>query len=267
MEEIVFVNSKICILVESKTQTVMTKIEAINFQLFSNQEHFRFMSDFDHLVSMYPAAVMGMEVLYGVFHNTLMAEELALRVEQGSSISQKLEQLDNLRDKAWNAINLRVKATLLSPFEEEVQSAQVIKRIIKRYGKVCSMTYSEQSMAVENLTNELLLAVNEVHLDRIGFASWVIELKNQNQEFLEIYNERNADFAGRESGEVKAARTLLDPVYKQLVEKINASIILEFARPEVINFINKLNENIKTYQTTIVMRNVPKVETIIEEKV
>ena len=52
----------------------MKKIEAINFQLFNNQEHFLFMSDFDHLVSIYPATVMGMEVLYGVFHNTLMAE-------------------------------------------------------------------------------------------------------------------------------------------------------------------------------------------------
>ena len=226
------------------------------------------MTGFSELVSTYPACISGMEVVYGVFQNTLMAEDLALRVEDGSAVAKTLEHIDQLRDKTWNAIHSRVEATLLSPLEEEAQSAEVIDRIIHQYGDVCSMTYSEQSSAVIKLTNELLHTVNEVHVDTIGLPIWVIALKSQNEQFLAVYNEQKSEFAGRESGEVKAARTLIDPVYKQLVEKINASIVLEFARPEVINFVSKLNEKIKYYQTTSVgLKSGSRVEERKEEQV
>lgn len=233
----------------------MTKIETINLHDFSNNEHFWLMSDFDQLVASHPACVWGMEVLYDIFKNTLLAEDLALRVEQGSHVSQTLERLDQQRDQLWNAINMRVQATLLSPLEEEAQSAQVIEQILEFYGDVCSMTNTDQSLAVNNLTHELLLSENEVHIDRIGFPTWVIGLKNCNEEFLEVYNRRNSEFAGRESGDVKTVRTLLDPVYHQLVEKMNATLVLEFAQPETIIFVKKFNEKIHHYLSTSVKRN------------
>jgi hypothetical protein len=42
---------------------------------------------------------------------------------------------------------------------------------------------------------------------------------------------------------------LIDPVYLQLVERINASLALEFASEEVIDFANRMNEKIKYYKT------------------
>lgn len=246
----------------------MTKIESIKLPNLDNNTHYLFMADFSELVSTYPASILGLEVLYGNFQNNLKLEDLALRAEQGSIVSKTLEQLDQLRDKTWNAINMRVKATLLSPLEEESQSAQVLERILHLHGDVYSMTYKEQSLALTNLTNELLLPANEIHVDRVGFPVWVFELKILNEQFLAIYNERNLEFAGRESTDVKSVRTLIDPVYHQLVEKMNASIILDFARPEVINFVNKLNEKIKYYQTTLLKgESLGKVEEKKEEKV
>ncbi|HAH24042.1 MAG TPA: hypothetical protein DCL77_09850, partial [Prolixibacteraceae bacterium] len=193
----------------------MSKIENINLHNFSNKEHYRFMTDFSELVMTYPASKLGMDVLYGIFQNTLMAEDLALRVEEGSAVAKTLEHLGHLRDKTWNAINMRVKATLLSPLEEEAQSADIIDRKIHQYGDVCSMTYSEESSALTKLIKDLLQSVNEVHIDRIGFPIWVMELKRLNEQFKTIYNSRKSEFAGRESDDVKAARTLIDPVYHQ----------------------------------------------------
>ncbi|HAH24041.1 MAG TPA: hypothetical protein DCL77_09845, partial [Prolixibacteraceae bacterium] len=46
-----------------------------------------------------------------------------------------------------------------------------------------------------------------------------------------------------------------DPVYHQLVEKMNASLVLEFASPEVITFAHILNEKINYYQTTFAIRD------------
>jgi len=233
----------------------MVKIEPIDLRNFDNNEHFQFMSGFDTLVSTHKDAVMGNEVLYGIFKNTLMAEDLAFRIEQGSSVTQTLDRLDRKRDKTWYAINIRVKATLQSPFEEEVQSAQIIQQILNLYGDVCSLTSNEQSAAIANVTDDLLLPVIAVHVNKMGLSEWVIELKSQNEKFTTLYNDWNSEFAGRESNDVKAARTLLDPVYLKMVERINATLILEFAGDEVIAFAYKLNDKIKYYKTPLVYRN------------
>jgi hypothetical protein len=233
----------------------MTKIEAINLSNFDNNTHYHFMVYFSELVSTYPASMLGLEDLYGNFSNNLKAEDLALRIEEGSTVSKTLEHLDQLRDKTWNAINMRIKATLLSPLEEESQSAKVLERVLQFYGDISSLNYYEQSSALTNLSNDLLLPENELHIDRVGFPVWVIELKRLNEQFQTIYNEQTTEFAGRKSDDVKSVRILIDPIYNQLIEKMNASIVLEFARPEVITFINKLNEKIKQVQSILNIRN------------
>jgi hypothetical protein len=246
---------KSVILDENQHQTIMIKIEHTDLRSFDNNEHFQFMTGFDKLISTHKAVLTGAEVTYGIFKNTLMAEDLAMRIEQGSSAAQTLDRLDRQRDKTWNAIHMRLKATLLSPIKEEVDSAQFIRHIINLYGDVCTLTYSEQSAAIENLTNDLELPVIAIHTNKVGITDWVLELKKQNRQFNEAFEAINSEFARRESNDVKAVRTLIDPVYEQLVERINASIILEFAQPEVIDFAQKLNDKIKYYNTPLVYRN------------
>jgi hypothetical protein len=233
----------------------MIKIEPVDLRSFDNNEHFQFMTGFDKLISTHKAAILGAEVTYGIFKNTLTAEDLAIRIEQGSSAAQTLDRLDRQRDKTLKAIHMRLSATLLSPFKEEVDSAQFIQHILYLYGDVCTLTYSEQSAAIENITTDLELPVIAVHTNRIGISDWVLELKKQNRQFSEAFDAINSEFARRESNDVKAVRTLIDPVHYQLVERINASIILEFAPPEVMDLAQKLNEKIKYYKTPAVYRN------------
>lgn len=246
---------KSVILVENQPQTIMIKIEPVDLRSFDNNEHFQFMTGFDKLISTHKAAITGAEVTYGIFKNTLMAEDMALRIEQGSSAAQTLDRLDRQRDKTWNAINMRLKATLLCPVKDEIDSARFLLHIIQLYGDVCSLTYSEQSAAIENMTNDLALPVIRVHSDKIGITHWIHELKKQNRLFTDTFDAINSEFARRESNDVKAVRTLIDPVYQQLVERINASIILEFVQPEVTDLAQKLNEKIKYYKTPPAYRN------------
>jgi len=230
----------------------MNKIEAVKLRTLDNEEHFQFMTGFDSLITCHPTAIMGSEVIYGIFKNTLMAEDLAYRIEQGSSAAQTLDRLDKLRDRTWNAIRLRVKATLQSPFKGEADSALIIFKIINRYGDVCSFTYSEQCLAIENITNDLLFPAIGLHAENIGISDWIKELKYQNKKFTDTFNTINSEFVGRESTDVKAVRTLIDPVYHQMIARINAMIILEFASPEIMEFAQKLNELIKYYYNPLI---------------
>jgi hypothetical protein len=246
----------------------MTRIETIKLTRFRNNEHFQFMTDVDELVTTHQASVLGIDVLYVDFRKVFMAEDTAIRIELGSAKSKTIEQLNKLRGNTWKAVAIKVKATLLCPIASEVKSAEVIQRVIDKYGDVRVLTYVEETASITNLTNDLLLSENTEHLKKIGILIWVTELKSENEQFSTVFNERNSELAVRESGDVRAVRNLIDPLYDQLVETINSSIVMKMAQPAAFIFVNELNEKIKYYTTIIASRKGrSKAEEKIKEKV
>lgn len=232
----------------------MTKIEFFSLHSFRNNEHFQYMTDVDHFITTATPLELGIGSIYPPFKTALVAEDATMRTELGSIRSKAIEDFDKLRDKTWKAILLRVESTLLSPFYPEVESAQVIKRMIDLYGDVRAISYNEESAAISNLVNDLMLPANIDHLSQAGITIWVIELRMQNEQFQILFNERNEEFADRESGDVRAIRFQIDPLYEKIVERINATLVMEIAKPAAITFVSQLNEKIKYYHTTLASR-------------
>jgi len=233
---------------------IMEKIETINLGRFRNNEHFQFMTDVNQLVITNQPSELAVESIYQAFYTALMAEDSAMRVELGSIKSKSIEDLDKLRDRTWNAISLRVNSCLLSPIANEVESATIIRRAIDLYGDLRAKSYNEETAGLSNLVADLQNESNTEHVDSIGIMQWIAELKVQNEQFQAIFNERNAEFAGRESGDVRAIRLQIDPLYQQLVEIINATLVMGIAKPAATSFVTQLNEKIKYYKTTLTAR-------------
>lgn len=213
------------------------------------------MTDVETLIVKHTAAELGIDGIFTSFKNALTAEDTALRVELGSSRSKTIEEQDKLRDKTWNAIYTRTKSSLLSPMDDEVASAEVVMRILDLNGDIRNLPYNEESAAMSALTTNLLLPANATHLEKVGITAWVNLLKTQNEEFQTLFNERNAEFAGRTSGDVRAARRAVDPLYEQIVDRINALLILGTAKPVASIFTADLNERISYYKTTLTARS------------
>lgn len=232
----------------------MQKIESIALSRMRNNEHFQFMTDVDTLITTSQPAELGIEKQYPTFKTTFTAEDASMRAEFGSLKSKSIDELDNLRDQTWQAILLRVKSAQLSPFANEAESAEVIIRIIDRYGDIRASSYNEETAGLTNLVTDLLLPANAEHLNKVAIQRWVPELKSQNEQFQTTFNERNTELSDRISGDVKAIRLQIDPIYEKIVEKINASVVMEVAKPVALTFISELNEKIKYYKTTLSSR-------------
>jgi hypothetical protein len=232
----------------------MQKIESITLSRFRNNEHFQFMTDIDGLITTFQPTELGIDNTYPAFKAALQSEDVAMRAEAGSLKSKSIEEADNLRDKTWQAISLRVKAAKLSPFANEAESAEVIGRILDKYGDVRALSYNEETAALTNLITDLQAPANTDHLNRVAISRWVAELKTENEKFQTLFNERNTELSGRSSGDVKAVRVQIDPLYTNMIEKINASIVLEMAKPAALTFISQINEKIKYYKTTVAAR-------------
>lgn len=232
----------------------MYRIENLNLAKLHNNEHYQFMTDVDLLILKCTASELGLDNTYPQFKQALAAEETALRAENGSSRSEALATFDVNRDQTWNAISLRVKSALLSPIADEVASAKAVQRIIDQYGDLRSLPYNEESAALTNLVNDLQKPENSAHLDKVAIKTWVPILKQENDDFIALFNERNQELSGRDSGNARAARLKLDPLYREMVDTVNAAFMLKLTKPAATGFANELNEKIKYYETSLATR-------------
>lgn len=232
----------------------MEKIETIALSRMRNNEHFQFMTDVDRFINSFQPVELGIDNLYPSFETALVAEDAAMRVEIGSLKSKRVEALDILRDRTWNAISLRVDSCLLSPFPHEAESAEALRRIIDLYGDFRARSFNEETSGISNLVADLMKPENEQHIINAGIQNWTNELGNQNAEFQEVFNDRNTELAARESGDVRAVRIQIDPIYEKIAARINASVVMEIAKPVAFEFIAQLNQKISYYKTTFASR-------------
>ena len=232
----------------------MKLIDNLNLHALRNNEHYQFMTDVENLIKDATTEILGITTQHSAFANALNALDSSLRVEKGSSKSAKVHELDKLRDKTWRAIKKRVDATTDSPVEEEVSSAKMVRRVISLYGNIRKMSYNEESAAISNLVDDLQNETNATHVEQIGITAWVTFLKEQNQAFQEVFDQRNTELAKRQNGDVRSARLVIDPLYKQMIDRINATITLDMAAEGVESFVNQLNEKIKYYQLQLSIR-------------
>lgn len=219
-----------------------------------NNEHFQFMSDVEVLIKKHDSAMLGIDSEYIDFSNQLKFEGVAMQAELGSNISKVIGQADRQRVRIWKAIYGRVKSTRLSPFESEAESAEIIMRVIKSFGKIHGLSYNECSSIISNLIAILTEPANAIHLQKLGVEAWVDELRKENERFQNLFNDRNAEYASREQGNVRFVRRPVDQLYTCIVERINATIVLGVAKPAVLSFAGELNETIAYYRTTLHIR-------------
>lgn len=191
---------------------------------------------------------------YPVFKNALTAEDVAITKERGSSKSEEIAIMDRLRDQTWRAIITGVDAALICPIDIQVKAAGAIKRVLDLYGDKRKADYPAESAVISNLVTDLLSVTNINHLDTLHITDWVKALKDENDEFRELFGDRNTELSAREAGDVRSARFRVDPALEEIVEKINATIVLGLAKPEVANFANEYNQLLTYYKNLIAIR-------------
>lgn len=233
----------------------MEFIQTIKLARMRNNEHYQFMSEVDKAINKATPAALQLEGVYPDFAGGLARLNGSLLIDPGSVKTEEIATVDVGRDRTWSALNERVKSSLLSPIEAEVASAKAIKRIFDLYGNVRSLSYNEESAAISNLIEDLEKSKNETHCNTLGITSWVAALKQQNLDFQSLIDSRNLELANKDSGDVKVLRDELDPIYQNIVKRINAQVTLEIATSATEAFIRELNQRIKYYNETITARD------------
>ena len=121
----------------------MNKILKLLLYKLRNGEYFKFMSDFKSLLLILTPAAIHSEAEFADFDTALTKLDDELRVDQGSVLTEQLQNLDRDRDNAWRAVDMRIDATLLCTIPEEVEAAKSLRRVVDLYGDVRRLNYNE----------------------------------------------------------------------------------------------------------------------------
>ncbi len=219
-----------------------------------NGEYFQFMSDFKSLLLALTPAAIHSETEFADFDTALNKLDEELRVDQGSVLTEELQNLDLDRDNVWRAIDMRIEATLLCTIAAEVEAAKRLRRLFDLYGDIRRLSYSEETAGLTNLLGDLAKPVNLGFVTTCGLTDWVTRLDESNGAFKAKQNERDTELANKNSGNAKVIRFEIDPLYKLMVERVNALVSLKMQTPEIENFIKELNQKIKTLELTLATR-------------
>lgn len=230
----------------------MEKIISIALTSLTNDLHLQLMTECKTRIAVYGAGELGIASLLAGFEAALAVQSLSMRTERGHALSPEIVRVDKLRDNTLYAIDRRVDSAVHSPIAAEAASGMVLQRILKKYGDVRSWEFNSETSEINLLLADLMLPANATHLQTVGIAAWIPQLKTQNDEFVATYGKRNAELANRPSGNTKAARRPVDMAYRSIVDTINATIQLNLAKPAAGAFVKEWNVLLKRYKTLIV---------------
>ncbi|WP_430974149.1 DUF6261 family protein [Sunxiuqinia rutila] len=232
----------------------MAKILTLLLYKLRNGEYFQFMSDFKKLLLKLSPAAFHSEAEFTDFNTAFTKLDEELRVDQGSVLTKELQNIDQDRDNIWRAIDMRINATLLCTIAEEVEAAKRLRRLFDLYGDLRRISYNEETAGLTNLLGDLAKPGNAGFVTTCGLDTWVTRLNELNGAFKAKQNERDTELAYKSSGSAKLIRLEIDPLYKLMVERVNALVSLNMQTPEIENFIKELNQKIKTMEHTLATR-------------
>ena len=227
------------------------EIKAFAITNLRNKEHFKFHSDFDVLVKKHTATTLGIETLYAEYGSLLADESTALKLIRKSSVTDELSDADAQRDATFRGIADTISACLNHYDPAKQAAARRLQIIFDTCGNVTLKPYEEETAALILLTEDLISKSNDI--ETLGIDPWVEKLQQQNDAFDSLLKNRKNEEASKTQLAMKELRNKLDALYKSMVTRINALIIVN-GKTTYSDFVTELNIEIESWKMLVAQR-------------
>ncbi|PNE25770.1 hypothetical protein BHU11_10985, partial [Tannerella sp. oral taxon 808] len=158
---------------------------------------------------------------------TAAVDEFDDVLEKAKSLPSTKEatQKDEDRDKAWNAFRRIAKATKGHPNKEIADFAVKTEEIFLQYGDMLPLAHQEETARIHNLLQDLK-ALDTTKMNQAGFTPFLTDLEQKATAYITISDTQSSEHGRRMVGIVKEKRAAADTAYRQLVETVNALVIV-----------------------------------------
>lgn len=228
------------------------RIQNVRLIQLRNEEHFQFHKGVVELIEVITPGALQLESRMPAYLAEFANESEALNVIRKNSASDELRLLDRGRDRKHRGLNTYINAMLYDDDEQIVTAARRLLDLFKFYGNIARKPYDEETGALHSLIGDLRNKY-AAEVSMINATSRVDALENLNVSFEAMMKERYTSEAGKSELRMKDVRTAIDEVYNELVDFINASIIVN-GEAAYAGFVKELNERIERVNLVLAQR-------------
>ncbi len=231
----------------------MTKIRRVNFGQFRNHDFFHCSTEFIDMVGKFDAAKLKIEELFNNEYRPAFNElDDAIQKIEANTFMEAKNAADHRRDLTTRGM-VNTNNAALNHFDEAVVSAaKRLKILFDTYGNITQKSQREQTSATTNLLQELTgRFAKDVEIVRLG--EWVKRLEVDNKAYNAIEKSSYAEDAARNNTNVKEARIKVTKIYRQIVDRMEALLLIEGAEIH-IDFIKQWNVILEKYAHVIAQR-------------
>ena len=222
------------------------KINAIKVANLTNGVHFMYHKNTLARIKAHGTIPTKCTKLVTLYESGLTEEDEALKVSQKNFLSDKISTADDLRDKLYQSYRTAVKAMLNYPVETIAEAAKVLWQHMKDYNIDTSAQLDRETGMLQNLTADLKGKFAE-QVEALHLTEVVEKLTEANEQVNTLIEQRESEYANRKVGAMREARAKVDTAYKNLVQVINALVILD-GEADYADFIKLQNQSIARYK-------------------
>ena len=227
-------------------------IKKVHLVSLRNAEHLQFQNDFKAEVEKKTPTALGIDTQFANYLLKYKEEDEALVYIRKSSQTDLLNEADSYRDRIFRGLCDTGRAALNHFKPEKAEAARKVNIVFDTYGNITVEAYDEETAKINSLIKEL--RDNHANdLDLLALNEWVDELENANNKFVDIKNERYTEESSKTSLRMKKVRTETDALYKEMVNRINAQILLN-GDTNYIDFVTALNQRIENVKLVLAKR-------------
>jgi hypothetical protein len=228
------------------------EISSIYLKNLRNEEHYKFQTDFAHLVTTHTPATLGIETQFDPYQTLLANEGTALDVIRKSATTEQIFDSDTLRDETFSGLAGTVKS-MVNHYKAEVKAAAArLQVVFGNYNNVAVKPYDEETAAITKLVADLQ-GNYSADVAIMGLTEWVAQLQTQNEAFDTLKKARYTEEAAKTQLKMKETRTATDVAYHAMVKHIDALIEIN-GETAYSSFVNELNTYIDSYNNLIAQR-------------
>jgi hypothetical protein len=224
----------------------MKRINSLPISQLRANAYLEFYMEFRALALRSGVDLLKIDALFATFVALFEDADTAYKKVMKSTLTQELYDLDKDRDNLFSGM-VKANKAALQHYDEEVRKAAIkLKVLFDTYGDIAHIALNEETFAITNIVQDLEEKY-PAETAKTGLNGWLNELKALNQNFRTLMRERFDETTERTDLKLREVRVKMDEVYRQIVERIHAAIIMEGELPVYVKFVDDLNTVIKKY--------------------
>jgi hypothetical protein len=171
---------------------------------------------------------------------------LALVQVRKNEETERIEVLDETRDRAFSVLKRAVKLSTLSDTDAECIAAESLQTLLYAYRKTDRLNYEAETIAIDNLIRDLEGEKYASKVTLLSLKKYVTRLKTANTEFKALFGERIQTIASDVTYDAKMLRNEMAGQYAEFTDYIVA-MSQALDTPEYNLLLNLINTARKYY--------------------